>query len=193
MIMENILLRELGITPAMLKSRGLRLCDEADTLQLTEIGENGREHHLHPEAATAWQQLKRAAAVCGESLFIVSAFRSIPRQADIIRNKLKAGFGIKEIITVCAPPGYSEHHTGLAVDISTSGVPPLNTVFENTTAFAWLNNYANEFGFILSYPEGNIEGYQYEPWHWCYVAAQQQLPADRQGRAHSVRCQGIGS
>ena len=171
MTTENTLLRELGITPALLKLRGLRLCVEADTLQLAEVGEDGRVHHLIPEAAKAWQHLKRAAAVDGESLFIVSAFRSITRQADIIRNKLKAGSGIEEIITVCAPPGYSEHHTGRTVDLSTPGVPPLNTVFENTSAFVWLNKYANEFGFILSYPEGNIEGYQYEPWHWCYVAA----------------------
>ena len=52
-----------------------------------------------------------------------------------------------------------------------ASVPPLNTVFQNISAFVRLNKYTHEFGFILSYPKGNIEGYPYELWHWCYVAA----------------------
>jgi D-alanyl-D-alanine carboxypeptidase len=75
---------------------------------------------------------------------------------------------IGEIITVCAPPGYSEHHTGRAVDIVCADMPYLEIAFEDTQAFQWLVNHADSFGLTLSYPRGNAAGYQYEPWHWCF-------------------------
>lgn len=115
--------------------------------------------------------LKAGALHDGVSLFIVSAFRSIERQAEIVRRKLDAGETIQEVLTVCAPPGFSEHHTGRAVDVSTPGTPPLEVEFDGTPAFAWLMEQANDFGFHLSYPKGNPQGYQYEPWHWCFHGA----------------------
>ncbi|MEQ1638880.1 MAG: D-alanyl-D-alanine carboxypeptidase family protein [Methylococcales bacterium] len=74
----------------------------------------------------------------------------------------------EDILTVLAPPGFSEHHTGCAVDISTPGTAPAALVFEQTAAFSWLNTNAHRFGFYLSFPLGNPYGYQYEPWHWCF-------------------------
>lgn len=165
------LAQELGISYASLAARGLSECPEAECLEVVERGQDGREHLLVPDAAKAWRSLQRAALDAGISLFIVSAFRSIERQAEIVRRKLGAGSSIDEILAICAPPGFSEHHTGRAVDVSAPGSPSLEVAFDQTPAFAWLVTQANEFGFHLSYPKGNSLGYQYEPWHWCYQDA----------------------
>jgi D-alanyl-D-alanine carboxypeptidase len=163
---------ELGISRDALADRGLPACEEAACLEVAEVGRDGREHLLVEPAATAWRALKAAALDDGISLFIVSAFRSIERQAEIVRRKLAEGRCIDDILAVCAPPGFSEHHSGRAVDVSTPGVPSLEIEFEQTPAFAWLDGRAHEFAFYLSYPRGNALGYQYEPWHWCYHDAQ---------------------
>jgi zinc D-Ala-D-Ala carboxypeptidase len=158
----------LGISSESLMARGLIECAEAKQLETVEIGVDGREHQLIPAAAMAWRHLKAAALADGITLFIVSAFRSIDTQANIIRRKLEAGVAIDEILTVCAPPGFSEHHTGCAVDVSTPGAHDLEIEFDQTAAYAWLKSHAAEYGFHLSYPVGNSSGYQYEPWHWCF-------------------------
>lgn len=163
---------ELGISSEFLAARHLSVCQEASCLEVAEVGADGKEHILVPDAANAWRNLKAAALAEGVSLFIVSAFRSINRQTEIVRRKLAAGASIEEILTVCAPPGFSEHHTGRAVDVSTPGSPALQVEFEQTPAFTWLGARAAEFGYYLTYPVGNRFGYQYEPWHWCFNDAQ---------------------
>ena len=57
---------------------------------------------------------------------------------------------VEEILSASAPPGYSEHHTGRAIDIDTDGAPPLEIEFEGTPAFAWLTTHAGRFGFVGS-------------------------------------------
>lgn len=165
------LLAELGIATALVTARSLPECAEACELALAETGDDGREHRLTPEAAAAWKAMKAAALEDGVVLQVVSAFRSVDRQADIVRRKLAAGLSIEAVLCVSAPPGFSEHHSGRAVDVGTPGSPVLETGFEQTAAFAWLESRAGEFGFRLSYPRGNPCGYQYEPWHWCYHPA----------------------
>lgn len=164
-------LEELGISPELIAARGLHFCVEAAHLDLAEIGADGREHRLAPEAAAAWRQMKDAALQSGVHLFIISAYRSVDRQIEIIRRKLDAGQKIEDILCVSAPPGFSEHHTGCAIDIGAPNTPLLECRFDQTGAFSWLRQHAGKFGFALSYPTGNPQGYQYEPWHWCYVAA----------------------
>ena len=164
----NRILTELGITEAMLAARGLRPCEEARNLALADTGSDGREHLLVPEAAAAWQRMQAAARHAGVDLIMVSAFRSVARQVEIVRRKLDAGQTLDDILSVCAPPGYSEHHTGRAVDLTTPGAALLELDFESTSAFDWLTRQADRYGFELSYPRGNAAGYQYEPWHWCY-------------------------
>jgi len=159
---------EFGISSEFLAARHLFEHPEASCLEIVETGSDGQDHLLKPAAANAWRNLKAAALEDDISLFIVSAFRSVDRQTEIVRRKLEAGESIEEVFSVCAPPGFSEHHTGRAVDISTPGSPVLQVEFEHTPAFAWLGACAAEFGFFLSYPRGNRFGYQYEPWHWCF-------------------------
>jgi D-alanyl-D-alanine carboxypeptidase len=162
------LLASLQIAPAKLAQKGLPYQPEAGELVLAEVGDDGREHRLTPAAAAGWRAMKAAAQAEGVALRIVSAFRSVERQAEIVRAKLDRGLSLDAILEVSAPPGYSEHHTGRAVDITTEGVPALEVEFEKTHAFRWLLTHAGEFGFSLSYPAGNAHGYAYEPWHWCH-------------------------
>ena len=71
-----------------------------------------------------------------------------------------------------APPGYSEHHTGCAIDVGTvADEPQLEVEFENTPAFQWMLRRANSFSFFLSFPRDNPYGYEFEPWHWCFRRA----------------------
>lgn len=169
----NSLNAALGISSELIATRGLRIYEEASSLEVAETGTDGREHLLVSTAAEAWHTLKAAAHDDGVSLLIVSAFRSINRQAEIIRQKLEAGVTIEEILTISAPPGFSEHHTGCAIDLTTPGSRALEVEFEQTVAFAWLKRRAAEFSYQLSYPIGNCYGYQYEPWHWCFNDLQQ--------------------
>lgn len=144
-------------------------------LVTAETDGEGREHRLVPAAAAAWSRMAGAAGDDGVVLRIASAFRTLDRQAEIIRGKLKRGVSIEEILRVSAPPGYSEHHSGRAVDVCTPGCPPFEPEFERTEAFEWLSSRANGYGFALSYPRGNRQGYSYEPWHWCYRATEVSL------------------
>ncbi|HEX7271248.1 MAG TPA: M15 family metallopeptidase [Casimicrobiaceae bacterium] len=161
-------LTELGIPAELIRRRRLSLCIEATTLVVVEFGARGRKHRLVPRAAGAWRRMKAAAAKAGVGLKIVSAFRSFPRQVEIIRRKIASGQSIDEILSVSAPPGYSEHHTGCAVDIGTAGCDELEEVFETSEAFAWLVRNAARYRYYMSYPRGNRYGYRYEPWHWRY-------------------------
>jgi hypothetical protein len=162
------ILGDLGIAASRLHSRGLQRQLEARDLEIAEAGRDGREHLLVPRAAQAWREMKAAALEDGETLFIVSAFRSVARQVEIVRGKLRSGASIEEILAVSAAPGYSEHHTGRAVDLSTPGVKALELEFADSSAFRWLRRNAARFAFELSYPKNNPYGYQYEPWHWCH-------------------------
>lgn len=161
---------ELGISAQLLAARGLLEFGEPLHLELAEVGADGREHWLTPQAAAAWRDLKATALADGVELVIVSAFRSIERQTEIVRNKLAGGALIDDILRRCAPPGFSEHHSGRALDLTSPGEPVLEVEFAQSAAFAWLSAHAGRFGYRLSYPAGNRSGYQYEPWHWCFGA-----------------------
>jgi D-alanyl-D-alanine carboxypeptidase len=158
----------LGITSAYLQQRGLRLYAEATELVLADTGADGREFLLAPAAAQAWQAMKAAAAGDGIALELESAFRSVARQVEILQTKLAGGVALADALRLVAPPGYSEHHTGCAVDIGTPGSLALREEFETTTSFDWLQAHGARHGFVLSFPRGNAQGYSYEPWHWCF-------------------------
>ena len=170
--------QELGISEQLLLERRLELFQEPGSLTLAETGSDGREHLLEREAAQAWATMKQHARSDAVEMHIVSAFRSIERQTEIIAHKLRAGLSLEAILAVSAPPGCSEHHTGRAVDIGTHDVVPLEPEFEHTVAFGWLVANAGRHGFRMSYPRGNPQGYDYEPWHWCFVRSTVSLDAE---------------
>jgi D-alanyl-D-alanine carboxypeptidase len=113
--------------------------------------------------------MRTRAELEGIVLIAVSGFRSVARQSAIIRAKLRAGETIDSVLRVVAAPGYSEHHSGKAIDISTAGMPELTEAFERTPAYRWLASRAGSFGFRMSFPRGNRHGFSFEPWHWLFV------------------------
>ena len=112
--------------------------------------------------------MQYAAARDGIVLEAISGYRSHDYQLGIFERKLARGQAVETILTVNAAPGYSEHHSGRALDVSTPGEPPAEESFESAPAFAWLCDNAVAFDFVLSYPRDNPHGIVYEPWHWCH-------------------------
>ena len=160
----------LGIRASLIDGRPLAVFEEGRNLICAHVSASGREYLLTKEAAAAWTQLRTAAANDGVSLILLSAFRSIARQAELIRARCAEGRPLDEVLQILAPPGFSEHHTGRAIDLGTPGCPPADPAFDQTPAFAWLCDNAARFNFVLSYPRGNPQGFVYEPWHWCFHA-----------------------
>ncbi|MEQ1439793.1 M15 family metallopeptidase [Fontimonas sp. SYSU GA230001] len=164
-------LAALGVPAELPEQRHLTLFREAQRLAPVGLGTDGRDKLLTPSAARAWLAMQRHASSEGVDLRLVSAFRSVDFQTSLIRARLDRGDALDTILRVNAPPGYSEHHTGRAVDVGTAGCAALDEAFEGTDAFRWLQANAGQFGFRMSYPRGNRQGYLYEPWHWCYAGA----------------------
>jgi len=158
----------LGISADYASRRALTPQPEARALESIGPDIYQREQQLLPAAAAAWRGMTAAAEQDGVEIQLVSAFRSVAYQAGILRRKLDKGQPIDEILRVSAAPGYSEHHSGRAVDLTTPGYPVLEEVFEESEAFAWLTRHAAEHGFRLSYPRGNPHQVAYEPWHWAW-------------------------
>ena len=107
-------------------------------------------------------------------LILNSGYRSFDSQGKIHANQV-ARLGLAAGEALAARPGYSEHQTGLAVDVSARGQGcAIYTCFAKTTAGKWLAANAYQYGFILRYYSGQtaIHGYQFEPWHYRYVGVE---------------------
>ena len=125
---------------------------------------------VHIDMLDSLLNLREEAEKEGIYLVFLSGYRSINLQKDIfyslksIRNQEAS-----ERARVSAPPGYSEHSTGFAIDIgdATQRETDFETEFENTKAFRWLINNAAKFHFKLSFDKDN-KYIDYEPWHWRY-------------------------
>ena len=123
---------------------------------------------INKEAYEAYLKLKNDINKDNLNIRIISAYRSYGYQEILYNNYLKNEK--KEIVdTYSARPGYSEHHTGLAIDVDNEKLD--FNKFYLTEEFIWMNNNAYKYGFILRYPKDkeNITGYTYEPWHYRYV------------------------
>lgn len=157
----------LQVDPAQYATRtGLRLLPEPSHLHFAGFDRYGRSLWLEPHTALAWTRMLAAAANDGITLEAISGFRSHRYQLGIFRRKLERGQTVAEILQVNAAPGFSEHHTGLALDISAPGEPAAEESFEGTPAFEWLTANGATYGFTMSYPRDNPHGIVYEPWHW---------------------------
>lgn len=116
---------------------------------------------------------------CGYKLIVCSGYRSIEYQAKLFNNKIQSILKTnnsyiyaKEMAsTVVMPPGYSEHHTGLAIDIVSENNLLLEEDQEDTPENKWLQANSYKYGFILRYPKDkeNITKVIYEPWHYRYI------------------------
>jgi zinc D-Ala-D-Ala carboxypeptidase len=163
------LFAELGIPPDYGVDPPRPTHAETEALEDVEPNILGRMQRLHPDTARDWRAMKAAAAEDGVTLLLVSGFRSMADQIELIRAKLARGQDIKSILRVNAAPGFSEHHTGRAVDIATPRTRPLTAGFDQSDAFFWLQHSAERFGFSMPYDEHNRFGFSYEPWHWSQI------------------------
>ena len=116
-----------------------------------------------------------AARAEGLSVCINSGYRDYATQNYLYERKV-AQYGGDRVIaaTIVAPPGTSEHQTGLCADIADQFYSTKNRALENTATFQWMKAHCAEYGFILRYPDGKeeITGIMYEPWHFRYVGAE---------------------
>jgi zinc D-Ala-D-Ala carboxypeptidase len=162
-------LEALGLDAAGYGERsGLDLVAEPSWLSLAGFDRHHRPLWLHVAAARAWSHMREAALRDDLVLEAVSGYRSHDYQLGIFERKLARGQSVDEILAVNAAPGYSEHHSGLALDISAPDEPSAEESFEATPAFAWLTANAGDFGYAMSYPRDNPHGIVYEPWHWMF-------------------------
>lgn len=123
---------------------------------------------LRSEAALAFSEMVTVASQEGLKIINTSPYRSWELQNALYNNYVNSD-GVKAADRYSARPGYSEHQTGLAVDVLT---PTSNLdTFKNTKEFIWMQENSYKYGFILRYKAGMeyITGYMYEPWHYRYV------------------------
>jgi len=131
----------------------------------------GRQVQLQKEAAESWNRLSQAAKTAGINLEAISGFRSVEEQGRLWNAQVKKRGSEKEAARYSAPPGYSEHQTGYAIDIGDvdRANTRLNEAFAQTQAYRWLTQNASKFGFEQSFGQGNSQGVAFEPWHWRYT------------------------
>ncbi len=178
----------LGVPPAAQGDDktllGHRAYDEAPKNTLAPLP-SAPHVKLQPAAVRAVEAMVAAARADGISLMPLSGFRSHGDQQYLF-FQIKAELGKSTLARaeVSAPPGYSEHHTGYAVDFGDGKVPSANVQvsFERTPAFRWLQQNAARYNFELSFPdtENNVVGY--EPWHWRFVGDPDSLETFYQDR-----------
>ena len=126
---------------------------------------------LRAEASSAYLRMSADAAAEGVGIRAASGFRPADAQALLHASYIN-NYGAPTAESISARAGYSEHQTGLAVDIGNDdGACSLQTCFETTPAGAWAAANAHKYGFIVRYPAGaeGITGFSYEPWHLRYV------------------------
>lgn len=113
--------------------------------------------------------MRAAASRAGHTFTASSSFRSYDSQVATYNHWVSVNGSYAAADRVSARPGYSEHQTGLTIDLATSGCAL--ECFGGTSAYAWIKAHAASYGFIERYPAGyeSITGYSAEPWHWRYV------------------------
>jgi D-alanyl-D-alanine carboxypeptidase len=150
---------------------------EAPQSELQPVTSDG-SISLRRVAAEKYEEMVADAKADGVTLVPISGFRSISEQERVFFDlKAERGEGITTRAEVSAPPGYSEHHTGYAVDIGDADHPGANLQFdfEDTQAFQWLKQNAAHYNFEMSFPKNNPMGVSYEPWHWRFVGDRSSL------------------
>ena len=124
---------------------------------------------INKDAYQAFIKMYNSAKLENISLWITSAYRTFDYQNWLYNNSVKKS-GVTETNRNIAKPGFSEHQTGLAIDIVAARGGKFDG-FEKTKQCEWLSEHAYKYGFILRYPKNkeNVTGYMYEPWHYRYV------------------------
>ena len=141
------------------------------------------KYKLDEKAAEHAIELLAAAKKAGYDMQLCSAYRTVKKSEELYQRQIKkflsAGYSQadaeKEAAKWVAPPGTSEHHTGLAMDLVSSDYwgqySDLEHDYDKFDSFKWMYANCAEYGFVLRYPEDkqDITGITYEPWHYRYV------------------------
>ncbi|MBU6228889.1 MAG: M15 family metallopeptidase [Cyanobacteria bacterium REEB459] len=162
------------VAPTLL---GHHAYDQANAAELISL-KGYAAIRLRPAAATALAAMIQAAAKAGVRLVPLSGYRSYQDQEKVFFSLQAARHQtVQTRAEVSAPPGYSEHHTGYALDLGDGDQPGTNLdqSFLNTRAYDWMKTNAVSFGFELSFPPDNSQGVAFEPWHWRFVGDRQSL------------------
>ena len=120
--------------------------------------------YLNKEARDAFVIMAEAAKSDSVTLIVDSGYRSANFQIRIIKRRMEQGDSFERVMKFVAPPGYSQHETGRAVDLVPSEVR-----FAKTKTYEWLQENAGKFGFAETYPEDIEPKSRWEPWHWYYT------------------------
>lgn len=122
-------------------------------------------------AAKAFESMAKNAKKEKLNIVAMSSYRSYEYQVNLY-NRYKKEDGQEKADTYSGRPGYSEHQTGLAVDVYNNVENYTN--FEKTKEYTWMQEHAHEYGFILRFPKEKEQetGYQFESWHYRYVGAE---------------------
>ena len=120
--------------------------------------------YVTPATREAFVRMAEAAARDSVDLIADSGFRSPAFQRRIIRRRLAAGDSFARIVHMVAPPGYSQHHTGRALDLV-----PSEAVFAKTRTYRWLKKHAGQFNFHEAYPDSPDHRHPWESWHWLFI------------------------
>jgi LAS superfamily LD-carboxypeptidase LdcB len=156
-------------TETLFGHRAYQVVSESRLVPVGKYRTTGRVVKTLPPAAIAFKKMQEAAHREGVSIIPISGFRTGSYQQKLFANAVKR-YGSKEgAARWVAPPGYSEHHTGLALDIGDEAhlECDVESCFERTPAYDWLKKNAARFGFELSFPPGNAR-ISFEPWHWRF-------------------------
>lgn len=131
----------------------------------------GENQMVTSETFDAFLSMFKAAKKEDLTLIINSSFRSYEEQEEIYEY-YKDTRGEVEADKIAAKAGFSEHQTGMAIDIQTYGSSA--STFEEFDEFKWLQKNAHKYGFILRYPKDKeyLTGYEYESWHYRYVGVE---------------------
>ena len=126
------------------------------------------DKYMEKEAAIAFEEMAKKAKEDGYNIIAISTYRSYKYQTTLYNNYAKSD-GKEKADRYSARAGYSEHQTGLAVDVSDG--KKSYTKFKDTKEFNWMQENCYKYGFILRYTEENefITGYMSEAWHYRYV------------------------
>ncbi len=140
-------------------------------------------------------RLLRAAERDGISLRAAAGFRSVETQRRAFEaGAKKKGISLSSNAWWTAPPGFSEHHTGLAVDFVVPARPGTNfrpSSFSKTEAYVWLKAHAKAFGFELSFGQNSGVRVAFEPWHWRYVGDDESRAIFAMARRGSLAQDGV--
>ena len=139
-----------------------------DLEELSNVYAYGTNQMLRRDAYNAFIEMWNKASEDGYKLIVNSSYRSYEEQEKIY-NDYSSWYGDNDADKKAARPGYSEHQTGLALDIQSYCSEEKK--FDECPEFTWLSNNAYKYGFIIRYPKDleHITGYNYESWHYRYV------------------------